>query len=287
MRSILVRAAVASALLVGIAPARAQSSAESKREWPTEITKRPLTLATGMLEAWVPLQLNASTGADWRPVSVNPSLAFGLTDQWTIGLRSIFGLCLGGAANGCPQVYNDVGAYSRISLGRGGGIEIAVQGGVDWVHLTDPKNWAAWAGAVLRGGRGVVAVALAPSVSFGLSDRNGIQSRYQPIAWNMGSYDVVTSEQTFDNREHLSVPLTVQVQLAPTIAVAAGASLEGPIDPKNGSFSDLYRIPLGLAAVVTPAWYLDVGASFTWPQFGGKNDNRDVRALAVFVAFRS
>ena len=39
-------------------------------------------------------------------------------------------------------------------------------------------------------------------------------------------------------------------------------------------------------AVLTPLRYLDFGATFTFPRFGGKSDTRDLRQLAAFVAFR-
>jgi hypothetical protein len=288
MRTSLARTAVAAALLTIIGPALgAESLGRNKDEWPNEITKRPLTLGTGMLELWLPVQLNASNGADWKPVTANPSLGFGITDEWMIGIRHIVGVCLGGADNGCPNVYNDVGAFTRLSLGRGGGIDFAIQGGVDYVRFQDPTNWAAWAGVILRGGGGPVALTLAPSVSFGLKDRDTIPNRSQPISWNAGSYDLVTPETTFDNREHLSVPVTLQLQLGPVVAVEVGASLEGPLNPNTSSFGSEYRVPAGAAVIFTPLKYLDVGASFTAPQLWGNKNNSDIRALAIFIALRT
>ena len=289
MRRILVRAALAASMLAPLARAQAEQTLGdvNTNAWPTEITKRPLTLGAGMLELALPVQLNASKGADWKPVTSNPSLAFGITDQWEIGLRSISGLCLGGTSNGCANVYNDVGAFTRVSLGRSSGIDFAVQGGVDYVHITEPTNWAAWAGLVLRGGGGAVGLTIAPSVSFGLKDRDTIPSRNQPIAWNLGSYDLVTNEQTFGNREHLSVPVTLQLQLGPVVALAVGGSLEAPLNPMTSSFSNEYRIPAGAALIVTPLRYLDVGASYTLPALGGNHSTSDVRFLAIFIALRT
>ncbi|HEX9308456.1 MAG TPA: hypothetical protein VF894_13255 [Anaeromyxobacter sp.] len=288
MRRMLVHAAVATALLTTIGPARAAdvSLGGARDRWPTEITRRPLTLGAGMIEIWGPVQLNASKDADWKPVTLNPSLAFGLTDQWQIGVRHLTGLCLGGANNGCANVYSDVGAFTRISVVRGGGLDVAVQGGVDVVRLQEPRNYAGWAGLVFRGGGGAVALTVAPAVNFGLKDRDTIASRSAPISWNLGTYDVVTNQATVGNKEHLSVPATLQLQLGPALAVAVGASLEGPLNPVTGSFSDFYRVPLGAAVVVTPFRYLDLGAAFTFPAFAGKNDTRDLRFLSAFVAFR-
>lgn len=288
MRRTLVCAAAAAALLITAAPARAAESLGANRNaWPTEITKRPLTLGTGMLELWLPVQLDASKGADWKPVTLNPSLAFGITDEWEIGIRTLRGLCIGGASNGCTNVMNDAGVFIRVSLLRGGGLDVAVQGGVDATRWSTPRTWAANAGLLLRAGGGAVALTAEPTVSFGLNDRTTTQSRTAAFGWNVGSYDLVTAESTFGDRENLSVPLTLQVQLGPVLAVEVGASLEGPLDPAVGSFSDYYRIPAGAAVIVSPTRYLDVGASFTEPAFAGKNDNRDVRSLSLFVTLRT
>jgi hypothetical protein len=287
MRRILVCAAVAAALAVVTPRARAAESLGDRRDaWPSEITKRPLTLATGMLELWVPVQLNASKGADWKPVTSNPSIAFGITDEWTIGIRHLVGLCFGGASNGCATVYNDAGVFTRLSLLRGAGLDVAIQGGVDATRWSEPRMWAANAGLILRAGGGALALTAEPMVSFGLKDRDTTSSRTTGFGWNLGSYDIVTSEATFGNKEHLSVPVTVQLQLGPALALAVGASLEGPLNPPSGSFSDFYRIPAGAALIVTPFKYLDIGASFTMPAFAGKNDTRDVRFISAFVAIR-
>lgn len=288
MRLMLVCAAAAALVTSTIAPARAAESLGDRRDrWPTEVTKRPLTLGTGMVEVWAPVQLNASKDADWKPVTSNPSVAFGITDEWMIGIRHLVGLCLGGASNGCANVYNDAGVFTRISLLRGAGLDVAIQGGVDATRWSEPRMWAANAGLLLRAGGGALALTAEPMVSFGLKDRDSATSRTAAFGWNVGSYDLTTAETTFGNKEHLSVPVTLQLQLGPALALAVGASLEGPVNPATGSFSDFYRIPAGAALIVTPFKHLDVGASFTMPAFAGKNDTRDVRQLALFIALRT
>jgi hypothetical protein len=293
MRRHLVRAAAMAALLIA-APARgAEPALGGPRDaWPSEITRRPLTLGAGMVEIWAPLQLNASKDADWKPVTLNPSLAFGLTDQWMIGVRHIVGLCLGSESDGCAETYDDVGAFTRISVLRGGGLDVAVQGAVNLFGVSsDTQLWSADAGVLVRAGGGAVAITAQPTVSFGLNDRDAFVSRLTAIPWNFGTYDVITPgatvpTATLGNREHLSVPVTLQLQLGPVLALAVAASVEGPLNPKVGSFSDYYRIPAGVAAVFTPVRYLDVGAALTFPAFGGKNDTRDLRELTLFAAFR-
>lgn len=285
--------AAAAALLIIVPAGAAEPTLGGPRDaWPSEITRRPLTLGAGMVEVWAPLQLNASKDADWKPVTLNPSIAFGITDQWMIGVRHIVGICLGDESDGCAETYDDVGAFTRISMLRGAGLDVALQGAVHLFGVSgDDQLWSADAGVLLRGGGGAVAITAQPTIGFGLNDRDTFLTRLTPIAWNFGTYDIITPgtttpAATLGNKEHLSVPVTLQVQLGPTLALAVAASVEGPLNPEVGSFEDYYRIPAGVAAVVTPVRYLDVGAGLTFPAFGGKNDTRDLRQLTLFAAFR-
>jgi hypothetical protein len=288
MRRHLAYAAAAAALFTTAAIARAAEPVLGgpRDRWPQELTRRPLTLGQGMVEIWAPVQLNASKDADWEPVTSNPSLNFGITDEWQIGVRHLVGLCFGEAEDGCPRVYNDAGAQTRVSLMRGSGIDVALQAGVDVAPIRRPRAWAGNVGLLFRAGGGAVALTVQPTVSFGLNDRDTRPFRTSPIAWNLGTYDVITPLTTVGNKEHLSLPATLQLQLGPALALVAGASLEGPLDPEVGDFSDYYRIPVGAAVVFTALRYLDVGASLTFPAFGGEDDTRDIRTLAAFVAFR-
>jgi hypothetical protein len=297
MRRHLVRAAAAALLVTATAGAAEQELGGTRDTWPTEITRRPLTLGAGMVEVWAPLQLNASEDADWEPISSNPSIMFGITDQWMIGVRHVVGLCFSDEDAGCPEFYDDVGAMTRLSLGRGGGLDVALQGAVHAFRIAsgDPHLWTADASVLLRAGGGAVAVTLQPTVTFGLNERDTLASRFTPIAWNFGTYDVISSSATEEvtpgvlasgNKETVSLPVTLQLQLGSALALAVGASLEGPLDPEVGSFEDYYKIPAGVAAVFTPVPNLDLGASLTFPSFAGSGDTRDVRQLALFAAFR-
>jgi hypothetical protein len=286
----LTRAAVAVALCTITAPALAAELAlggTARDEWPTELTRRPLTLAAGQVEVWAPVQLNASQDADWEPVTLNPSVNFGITDTWQLGVRHLVGICVGGADEGCPVVYNDIGFTTRVSLGRGAGLDIALQGAFNIAPLRESRRaYSAEAGLLFRAGGGAVALTLEPTVGFGLNDRDTRASRTSPILWNLATYDIVTAVETVGNKEHLMVPATLQVQLGPALALAAGIAVEGPLNPEVGDFSDFYRIPVGAAAVFTASRNLDVGASFTLPSALGDNDDTDLRQLAAFLTFR-
>lgn len=286
MHRSLVRATLTVAFAAALVPAaRAQELGGPVDRWPQEVTRRPLTLDQGMVEITAPVGINLSKDADGKPVTLAPSVMFGVTNRWMIGIRHFNGLCFGGTSNGCAHAYEDVSGFTRLSFMRGGGWEVAVQGAVDVAPIKDPRIWAGEAGLALRAGGGALAVTAEPMVGFGLNDRTAA-SRFSPIAWNLATYDVITRTSTVGNKETIAVPVTVQLQIGPMLALAVGASLEGPLNPDVGSFSDFYRIPAGVAAVLTPVRWVDVGAALTFPAFGGKNDTRDARFLSAFLAFR-
>src|SRR5512141_1079417 len=80
-----------------------------KEGWPTEVTRRPLTLARNMLEVMVPLDVTLSARRAGEPVFLAPSLYYGVTDAFTLGLRQFVGFCLSGSAHGCRKAYQDLG----------------------------------------------------------------------------------------------------------------------------------------------------------------------------------
>src|SRR3954466_886606 len=73
----------------------------------------------GLFTARVLLLVNASKDSFGKPTSLAPDLFYSLSDTVQIGLlhtgpmgwqsRPGFGLCLTGASNGCPKVYDNVG----------------------------------------------------------------------------------------------------------------------------------------------------------------------------------
>jgi hypothetical protein len=253
-----------------------------------------------MVEVWAPVQMNASEDADWQPVTLNPSLNIGITDQWQVGIRHIVGICLGDEEDGCAEVYDDFGVTTRFSLGRGGGLDLALQGALQVAPIQDPTAFAAEVGLLLRAGGGAVAITAAPTVSFGLNDRDLRGSRITPILWNVGTYDIVQRSSpgaetdpgvadptaTIGNKEHLAIPVTLQLQLGKVLALVAGASVEGPLNPEVGDFNDYWRIPVGAGAIFTASPNVDLGAALTFPLFEGENDTRDIRILSAFLAFR-
>jgi hypothetical protein len=280
-------AALAALVIVEAAPAVAQEAIlqVDRENWPTELTQRPLTLAQGMFEVWLPVNVNLSEGADGEPVFLNPSLMFGVTDRWTIGVRHFRGVCLSDEDAGCPEVYDDVSFDSVFSLGRSGGLDLGVGLALNLAPLVDETTFAGEGRLILRAGGGSVAFTLAPTLNFGLNDRESNAKRY-PIAMNLGTYNALLPQDVIPNKEWLLVPATLQLQLGPTFAVAASASVNGPIDPEVGDYGDYWTVPVGVAAVLTPLPALDLGAAFTFPRLLGEDEDADERFLSVFLAFR-
>lgn len=259
--------------------------ASSRDTWTTELTRRPLTLGRGMVEVWFPVSLNASEDRFGEPWHLNPSIYLGLTDRWMIGVRHFVGICPAGDDNGCEEVYDDVSVDTVFSLARAGGLDWALGAALNAAPLTGDPAFAGDVRLIARAGGGALALTVAPTLRFGLNDREGRQ-RLEADVFPMGTYGLVTPRVWFDNTETLSVPATLQVQLGRTLAVAATAALDGPLDPPQGGFGDWYQVPIGFAAVVTPIPWIDVGASFSWSNLLGKDDTSESRALAFFAAFR-
>ncbi len=286
MRRIWVRAAVAAAVVgtAGLARAQEPLLADKVDRWPTEITRRPLTLDAGMVEVWAPIQFNMAPGSVAKPTFLNPSLYLGITNFWQIGVRHFEGLCLGSASQGCANVYNDVSVDTLVSFLRTEGLQLAIGGAVNYAPF-NPGTWAGEVRVVGRAGGGALALTVAPQISWGFGNRDRA-ARTAPIAFNLGTYDVITPEATTGNREQLSLPVTLQLQLGSNLAAFAAASLEGPIDVEKKSFGSYYTIPFGAGLVITPVKWIDVGASWTWTNLMGKNANGQSRFLAAFLAFR-
>ncbi len=275
------RAALAAAALACLPAA---TVAQTSATWPIELTERPLTLRQDMVELWVPLQLNMSSGRVGEPVFLNPSLYYGLTDRWSVGLRHFFGVCIGDEEDGCAQAYNDVSLETVYGLGDQGPVGLAARLAVNWAPI-DPSAWSAEIGALARGKLGPVTILFAPALNFGLSDRAGA-TKVTGTPISLGSYSVLVPTASVDNREYLLLPATVQVQVAPTLALAGAIAANGPINPEVGAYGDFYTVPVSLGAVWTPIRTVDVGAHFTWTDLAGAEGDAAFRVAGAFATLR-
>ncbi|MGC3996754.1 MAG: hypothetical protein QM767_04150 [Anaeromyxobacter sp.] len=306
----IVRAARCLALAALLIPvARAEEpilGSTSKADWPTEITRRPLTLNQGMAELWLPVNMNLSDGQEFEPVNLNPSLYYGITNEWMIGIRHFVGICASGEDQGCAETYDDVSVDTLLAFGRYAGVQFGIGGALNYAPIHEPSAWSAEAKLAIRAGGGAFAITLMPTVNFGLNDRDAssdlLPDGTPPYKWtgtpqNLGTYNVLTLAATPGNREYLLVPVTLQLQLGSSLALAVGASLNGPLNAKDLDFGDVYTIPVSVAAVVTPSRWLDLGAALTFPNLAGADfssdtstftlaNGTDYRQLALFATFR-
>ncbi len=287
--------AAATALLV-LGAARAEESVldlpVEKEGWPTELVHRPLTLAKDMLEVAVPVNIDWSKDRFGKPVFVSPSVYYGVADGVTVGIRHFLGLCLSGSSNGCPNTYNDVSLDSIWRLARSsaaGGLDLALGAALNAAPLTDPFTLSVEGRIIAKWAVGPLALALAPAFNVGITERD-TSAKTAPLAFPLATYPFGWVQGSAGNKEFMSIPATVQVQIVPQLAVSLAAALDGPLDPAVGNFSDYVTIPVGAVVAFTPVHDVDVGVSFTFLNLLGKRplrvDALDNRGLQVFAAFR-
>lgn len=235
----------------------------TKDSWPEELVKRPLTLAEGLGQLDVPVIFNLSSDQVGKPVFVPLRLAYGVTSTATLAITHETGLCLTGTSNGCAKVYNDVGLEGLFSVVPRGPFQVALAAGLQLVSLSDPFAVAGVVGFDSRYGSGPVALRFDPRLSFGLNERDA------------------------GNRETLILPVTLQLQATPNVAVSVGSGLIGPLNPLFGTFADLYAIPLLFGVTYTTS-RVDVGASFAFANLHaiGTSSATDARLGQVFASLR-
>lgn len=176
-------------LLVLSGPAQAQSEeTEYTLSLPkSDPTKEQLrmTLPKGRVLVQAFLEMNLSTDAAFKPVSLAPDVWYGLKDDISVGIThsasgsgGFYGgvgnsLCLTGDENGCGGLYRNLallGRYSLIDTGLG----LAVGGGLI-ISDIDPFTVGLQVGAVGRWEHKPLklAVVAQPSVYLGLNRREG------------------------------------------------------------------------------------------------------------------
>lgn len=254
-------------------------------DYPILLVDRPLTLPQGVLEISAPLGVSLSTGEGGEPTFLNPSIAYGLTDEFTVGIRHILGLCFSGEDGNCPEFYNDLGLTALYSLVRAGRLHIAAGAALNFAPIVDPTAVSGEIRLPIKFGGGLLALVLSPTLNFGLNERDDGRKLYG-VAFNVGTYDLTIPAEAVPNREVVRIPLTLQVQMERGPAFLAGMSVDGELDPLVGSFSDVYRIPVMFGLVYSPMRFLDLGAALTFPDLLGQDATADDRFLSAFATLR-
>ena len=84
----------------------------SKDDWPLQVTKRPLVLAPGMLElAGNTVRVSLSKDFVGDPISLAPSLFYGINKKLSVGITHDTGICVAGDL--CDKTYNDLALGAR------------------------------------------------------------------------------------------------------------------------------------------------------------------------------
>lgn len=254
-------------LLTIAAGAKAEGSYGSdvytKDTWPSELVKRPLTLSRGLAQVDLPLVFNLSTDAVGSPVFIPAQLSYGVTDAATVAITHGLGLCLSGTSNGCAKVYNDIGFAGTFAIAPRGAFQTAFVAGLDFLSISDPFAAAAVIGLDTRFDNLPVALRVDPRLVIGLNQRDA------------------------GNRELLVLPVSLEFQATPNVALTVGSGLTGQLDPVRGSFTDTIAVPLSFTALYGTQRF-DLGASFGFLNLRGFGSvgATDARVGQVFVSFR-
>lgn len=257
---------------LAIGPARAAA------EGPAAPAAKPapgLTLPAGKLNVTVNVEVNASTDAAGRPVSIAPDLAYGVTGDLTVtvvhsrfattGFRGAAGggLCVTGTDDGCPKLYDSAGVEVLYAVARGP-LAVALDGGIHALSL-DRDFYSAKVGARLRYSAGKLAVLSSPSVLIAATERPD---------------DDAT---TPDNLDRLWVPVLVGYTVTPPLWIAGATGIKGPID----GFGDGWQLAVGAVATYKIDPTLAVGASLIFGQIAGGGDatGADHRWVQAWVSY--
>jgi hypothetical protein len=230
--------------------------------WPTELVRRPLTLAAGMWQLSALANVNLTKGEIAEPVSLAPGASYGVRDRLTAGVSTTQGFCVtGGTA--CPYLYNDLGGFVRWSAWQQGPWEIALQGALEAQQFQPDFRLDMTLRATGEWQHGFLAVDVEPFVAAGLTDRDR-------------------------NLTIIGVNGRVVLQATSRVAFYGLVRLFGAVE----HFSDTYLIPSGVGVFVGLG-RVDLGAQILFPALLGPNDaafaglgKLDQREAQVFAAAR-
>lgn len=229
----------------------------TKDTWPMAVNDRPLTLAAGMLEiAGNTAVINLSTDAIAKPISLAPSVFYGVNKKLSVGVTHSTGVCISGTDNGCAKAYDDFGVDALYSVMHKGALQLAAHAGVG-VAAIDPYTMGLNLGALVRIRSGKLAIVADPTIYVGITERDA-------------------------RKEQVSFPLWVKFQLSKEANAFVSTGLFGPLD----GLGDAYQVPVGAGATYTLSNRIDVGAEVTFLNLAGKGNSSDLRALIARLALR-
>jgi len=244
----------------------------------------PLTIGRGRLViAGSTLNVNLSSGAVGEPVSLAPSVWFGVTDKISVGLThdggttawsprpgvrvttidilgmtdtevSGAGICVTGKDANCAKPYDNVGVDALIGIADGT-FSVAGHVGLDALSLAEMT----------------------------LGTRLGVLGRYAASSKLSIVFDprvqLAVTDRDFTG-DRLDVPVWVWFEPATTLGFYVHTGLSGPF---NG-LGDSFNVPVGVGASFHASPKLTLGADFQFSNLLGKGSSADGRVLGVRVA---
>jgi hypothetical protein len=240
-----------------------------------------LTLGKGKIViAGSTLNVNLSASAVGKPVSLAPSVNYGVSDKLTIGLSHDggttqftprpavgAGICVTGKDNGCGKVYNNLGIDALFSLAAGK-FSVAAHPGLD-IRSLDPLTMSLRVGVLGRYEVAPkVAIVFDPRLSIGLNKRDG-------------ATDPTTGITIGGNKEQLDIPVYAWFVASDKLGAYVSTGINGPLD----GFGDAFTVPVGVGATFKASEKLSVGGDFFFFNLLGKNSSADFRFLGIRAAF--
>ncbi len=276
---VFLRLVVASAC--SLAAVQAAGAQEGKQSWPLEVVNRPLTLAAGMVEIGGDSLIVGVSGGEadpGQPIVLAPEVRYGVTGQLQIGVTHtnhfpffpVAGLCVSGEENGCPKVYNAIGAEVEYALARGGSAELSARVGGSIGRFDPDRAYGATAGLEARLRSGSVAVVFDPNVYVGIIQRDTF-----PIGMTGDSHP-----------DWLFLPVHFQFQATAQAMLYLMSGLNTPLT----DMGDFYQIPAGLGGTYALSNRMDAGLELQVVNAAGKDiapvEKFDQRLLIGRIAFR-
>jgi len=227
----------------------------------------------GMVSARVLLDINLSDGLAGKPVSLAPDLYYSPTDKLQLGVlhqgpmgwqtRPGPGICLTGANDGCPKVYDNIGFDLMYGLAFGG-LHLSAHGSL-FVNSFDT---------------GSTSVAVGVAAKAHLSDR--VALFFDP------KIAIAVSERDASNDDALYIPVELEYQAAPRTVLKLLSGVSGYFT----DFGDNYQVPVGVGLVQNLNSHFDLGARFSFDnllgsQVDGGPGRGDARSLAILLNIRS
>lgn len=243
-----------------------------------------LTLGKGRLViAGSTVNINMSADAVGKPISLAPSIWYGITDKLSIGLThdggttgwsprpgvrvttvdilgtietnvAGAGICVTGKDGNCSKPYDNVGADVLIGLASGK-LGAAAHVGVDILSI-DEMTIGARLGVLGR-------FALASKFALVFDPR----------------VQIAATDRDFTG-DSVDVPLWVWFDPSPTLGLYLHTGITGPFD----GFGDSFNVPVGVGASIRAGAKLTLGADFHFSNLLGKGSSADGRVLGVRLA---